>query len=53
MHWDQILAYTLTQTTQALSELQPETDTDADTGHTGHPSVHAETDTQTHPNGRT
>jgi len=53
MHWDQILAYTLTQTTQALSELQPQTDTDADTGHTGHPFVHAETDTQTHPNGRT
>jgi predicted ATPase len=50
MDWDQTLAYTLIQITQALSELQPETAAAADTEH---PSVHAETDTQTDRNGRT
>jgi len=53
MDWDQTLAYTLTQTSQALSELQPQTNTAADTGHTEHPSVHGETDTYTHRNGPT
>jgi hypothetical protein len=47
MDWDQTLTYTLTQTTQALSELQSETDAAAGTGHTEHPFVRAESDTQT------
>jgi predicted ATPase/class 3 adenylate cyclase len=52
MDWDQTLAYTLTQITQALSELQSGTETAAGTGRTEHPFVHAETGTQTHHNGR-